>query len=201
MGMDLNFFRNWSWKTNSQNARIGNTSEIMMSDAMPRYYDAAISGNTFYAANQSATTWSIGLATTYTGICISNPQGSGVNLLMKKLSFALSVAPAAIAPLYIIGGYIGAGIVAHNTPLVPASTLLGGKIGKALADSACTLAGTPVVIMPIMGGFTAATLPAAGPLIIDLEGSVIIPPGGYIALGALTAVIGFGAFIWDEVPV
>jgi hypothetical protein len=37
--------------------------------------------------------------------------------------------------------------------------------------------------------------------IADLGGLIIIPPGGFVAIGALTAVTGFGALVWEEQPI
>jgi hypothetical protein len=39
----------------------------------------------------------------------------------------------------------------------------------------------------LMGGFTAAALPSTSPALIDLAGMWVVPPGGFIAIGALTA--------------
>src|ERR1035437_2677585 len=193
MSAILNSYRGWNWNSLQNDNRLGKTNETMVSDSMARYYDSAVNAKTFYAASQAATTWSVALATTATGLIVSNPAGSGVNLVIKKVSFALSVAPAGIASIGIFGGWTSAGIATHTTPLVPASTFLGaGSTPRGLADGAATLVGTPVWLMPIMGGFTAAALVATTPAIVDLEGSVIISPGGYVGIGALTAVVGFG---------
>lgn len=200
--MIAEFIRGWIWKSSGATGRMGPTNELLVSDAMPRYYDAALQGNTFYAANQAAATWSVALNTTFTGLVVANPAGSGVNGIIKKVGFALSAAPAAPAHIGIFGGYSAAGIITHTTPLVPASSFIGGgRAGKILADVAATLVGTPAWLMPFMGGFTAAAFPGTGPSIMDVEGSIIIPPGGYVGIGALTAVVGFGAIIYDEVPI
>ena len=181
--------------------RQGQLGDVVVSELHGRYYEQSYRQNVFWAANQAATATSVALATTYTGICISNPAGNNKNLVLLKASYALTVAPAAIASLGLITGYAQTGVTVHTTALTPASTLIGtGPLPTAKADAACTLVGTPVWTMPMMGGFTAAALPSTGPAILDFEGSIIIPPGGYAAIGALTAVTGFGGFMWEEVP-
>jgi hypothetical protein len=155
----------------------------------------------FYAANQTATATSVALATTYTGLCVSNPAASKKNLVITKVGLALTVAPAGIASIGLITGSTAAGIVTHTTPLTPASTNIGSGISpSALADNACTLVGTPVWTVQLVGGFTAAALPAYGATHIELGTSLVIPPGAYVAVGTLTSVTGLFSLEWQEVP-
>lgn len=175
------------------------TGAQSVSDAHGRYAEAARRKQLYYSSNSGAQAVSVALATAYTGLCLSNPTGSGVNLELLQVSYALTVAPAAIASLHLIGGW-STTAVTHTTPLLPASTFLGAPRGVGLTDSSATIP-TPVYIMPIMGGFTAAALPSPAETIIDVGGSIIIPPGGFVCIGALTAVTGFGGMIWEEVPI
>jgi hypothetical protein len=184
------------------NLRLDQQGGVVTSMLHGRYYEQARNGNVFFAANQAATAVSVALATTYTGLCLSNPAGNTKNLVLLKVNFALSVAPAAIAPIGLIGGYLSTGIVTHTTALAASSTTIGtGPAATAKADGAATLVGTPMWIHPMQGGFTAAALPSSAPALLDMEGSIIIPPGAYVAIGALTAVTGFGGMIWEEVPI
>lgn len=181
--------------------RGGITGELIIGQAHGKYYEPASRKTIFYAANQAATTWSVALNTTHTGLVLSNPPGSGVNIAILQVGFALSVAPAGIAHIGLFGGFLSTGITVHTTPLTPACSFLGTPKGQGLADGAATLVGTPVWLMPIQGGFTAGALPGSGMNMIDVEGSIIIPPGGYAGIGALTAAIGFGAIIYEEIPI
>ena len=181
-------------------ARFGASGDLIVSELNGRYYEQTKNQNLFWGANTAATAISVALATTYTGLCLSNPAGNLYNLVLTKVSFALSLAPAAIAPMGLITGYLSTGVVTHTTALIPANCLIGiGRASTAKIDAACTLVGTPAWTMPLMGGFTAAALPGTTPAILDLEGSIIIPPGAYAAIGALTAVTGFGGIMWEEV--
>lgn len=166
------------------------------------YSDLARNGRIFWAANQSATAWSVALSTTFTGIVLSNPANSPVDLHILRAGFALSVAPAAISHMGFLGGYAAAGIVTHTTPLDVYSTRITGlsQAGSGRADAAATLVGTPLWVHPFMGGFTAGALPSTSPADIDLAGLFTIPPGGYFGIGALTAVTGFGSLLWAEIP-
>jgi len=166
-----------------------------------KYQNAVLQGNVYTASSQAARTWSVALNTTHTGLVVSNPVNSGKNLVILKASFVLSVAPVAIASIGLFTGYSTAGIVTHTTPLVPTNCLVGGALGTATADDAATLVGTPVWAMQMMGGFTAGALPSTTPSVIDVDGAIIVKPGGYCGIGALTAVVGFGSIIYQEVNV
>ena len=116
-----------------------------------------------------------------------------------NVGWALSVAPAAIATVGLIGGYATTGITSVTTAVTPAQTM-SYVSGKGKASSSCTLVGTPMWVMQLMGGFTAAALPSSPQVSVDLNGQFIIPPGGYMAIGTLTATTGLGHWVWEEVP-
>ncbi len=179
--------------------RQAKTGEIVTADNHAKYYEATSRGRRFLAANQAAQAVSVALATTYTGLCLTNPAGSGYNLVVDKINFALSVAPAAIASLGIIGAS-SATAVTQTTPLTVRNCLLGGGSGVGLAASATTIP-TPFWLMQMRSGFTAAALPSEGPTLLDLDGSIVLAPGSFICIGALTAVTGFGSICWEEVQI
>jgi hypothetical protein len=181
--------------------RGGRSGEIMMSNYLPRYAQAGIDGDAYAAANIAAQAVSVALATAYTGLVLYNPVGSGVILVPTLVKFALSVAPAAIASIGLIAGFAATGgVTAFTTPLIPRSTQIGNSsIAKGQALSAATLTATPVWLHQLYDGSTAAALPAPQPP-VDLQGAFQILPGGYIAIGALTAISGLGSIVWHEVP-
>lgn len=167
------------------------------------YEQAARKGRIFGAMNQVATAYSAALATTYTGIVLSNPATSKFNLELVYAKLALSAAPVATATIMLLGGFLAAGITVHTTPLTVFSCVIGPTFlttvnASGLADAAATLVGTPTWVMSVVDGEAAAgfirpTLP------FDSKGIFTVLPGGYIAIGALTAVTGFGTLIWEEI--
>lgn len=176
---------------------------LLTSDGAPRYYNMAKAGMVFQAHNVAAQAVSVALATTYTGLVVSNPNNSGKNLVLLGANYALSVAPAAIASLHLLTGFSGSDVT-HTTPLaapgIQNAIVGGGQAAVAKADSAATIS-TPTYRLAMGSGFTAAALYATTPSWIDIGGQIIVPPGGFVAWGALTAVTGFGAFCWAELPV
>jgi hypothetical protein len=160
---------------------------------------AAAAGNLFNACSQAATTTTIALDVTYTGLCLSNPQLSRKVLEVMGVGIALSVAPAARATICLAGGYALLGVVTHTTPLAVQGAQLDPSGAVGLADAACTLPGAPRDIMPLMGAFTAAALYPHGGY-HRVEGGLVIPPGGYVFIETLTVVVGFFGIIWAEWP-
>lgn len=179
--------------------RLGKSGELIVQNLHGRYYEQVMRGRVFGASNQAAQAISVALATTYTGLCLSNPNGSGKNLVLLSAGYALSVAPVAIASIHLIGGNSSTD-VAHTAAVTPRNMLLGITDSPAAkADSQATIP-TPVYLMSLMGGFTAGSLPTSPNALFDIAGQIVIGPGGFVAIGALTAVTGFGSFVWEEVP-
>jgi hypothetical protein len=186
--------------------RVGNQNDQMVSQLHGSMHEVATRGQLFCGSNQAAVTSTIALATTYTGLCLSNPAGNTKDLVLRQVGIALSVAPAGIAPIGLGGGWSTAGIATHTTPLIAYNQRLGGPAAATgLIDGAATLVagagqGLLRVILPVLGGFTAAATPSTSPSLIDMQGSVVIPPGGFVFIYTLTVVVGLFGFTWQEVP-
>lgn len=186
-------------------ATLGKQLELLMSQLHGRKYTQSYLGNRFGGANSSAAgvTTSAGLAATYVGLCLSNPIANTKNLVIGGVSAQFIVAPATVTALGLIVGWSSAGIVTHTTALTPLSKLIGSTANTTVAtlDSACTLVGTPAWIEWLTETPLATTLPSFK---WDLEGSIVLPPGAYCAIGTSIAgpASGFvGSFDWEEVPV
>lgn len=181
--------------------RQAKTGELVLSQVHGRYHEASSRGFIYTAANQAAQAVSVALATTYTGILLYNPPGSGRILSLLKLKYALSVAPAAIATIGLLGGWSATGgVTAQTTPLTRQNASIGNTgAGVGIPLSAATII-TPTWLFQLWDGFTAAALPAPQSP-VDLEGLFNIQPGGFIGIGALTAVTGLGGIAWEEIPI
>jgi hypothetical protein len=183
-----------------QTVRMTKLAALVVQELHGRYYEQVYRGNVYSAANQAAQASSAALATTYTGLCLFNPPNSGVNLVLNKVKWALSVAPAAISTIGLISGFSASGgVTAQTTKLTVTQNVIGGPPGRGIALSAATIV-TPVWLAQLVDGFTAAALPSPSP-IVDLEGIYIIPPGGFVAIGTLTATTGLGFISWEEVQI
>jgi hypothetical protein len=176
----------------------GNAGDILGSEFNPRYYEQTYRGNVFSVANQAAVTTSTSLNTTFTGLAVANPAGSGVNLVISKFTCAqFAVGAAAVVS-------IAAGAGAAAGSLVIRNRLYGGAASKAVASAGATIA-APILLVPVgsVGSVATTGYGLQSGLQVDLEGSLIIPPGFFVCSDtsiATTSALIFG-FSWVEIPI
>lgn len=186
--------------------RLGHMGDQIVSELHGRYFEAAYRRTLFHAAIAAQVT-SVALATTHTGLTLSNPIGSPVNLVLCKFGWGFGVAFAAAAGIGLSIGYNSGTNVTHTTPVVVRSNFIGiGAAGSGLVDSASTLPTAPTLNTIVGVGLTGAitTVPSIPMSWIDLEGSIVIPPGGYVCTYTSTAsgaAGGYFSYMWEEVPV
>lgn len=181
--------------------RAGRQGDLIVSELHGRYFETNRNKNLNVVANQAPTVTTVGLATTYTGLCLTNPVNSGVNLMINKVGYAFPVAPAAALVIGIMTGYNATTAVTQTTPISPSSQFVGQPTPLGLGASSVTLPTAPVVDT-ILGTVSAAI--QTGPTLIDLEDSIIIPPGGYAAFytSAASGAAGFmGSMQYEVAPI
>jgi hypothetical protein len=187
----------------NQPASLGPHGEMLVSMLDAPYRAGVKNGEVFFGCNQAATTWSVALATTFTGLVLYNPVTAKKNLSILGVSFSLWAAPAGIVAVGLLGGWSAAGIVTHTTPasVYGAKTLAAATPSNGEGvDAAATLVGTPIWLCMLHEANTSAALPTGGfPVWHDIRGVYEVPPGGYIAIGSQTASSGIGSILWREV--
>lgn len=183
----------------SASLRLDATGALIASVGGAKYAEPTLRGKVFAAANQAAVALTAAFATTYTGLVLENPAGSGKNLILIGFSYASTVAiPTATA----LGIMTGADAGDAAAAIVPRNRLKGGGASIAIVDNGCTLVGTPVLEQLITTAWTEATTAGslAQPNHVDLDGSLIITPGYYAAVysaAANTAAFLF-SLMWIE---
>lgn len=190
--------------------RAGKLGEQIVSELHPRYYETAYRRNMFGGANQVASVTSANLLTAaaYTGLVLSNPTGSSVNLVLSKVSASFPVTPAAAIVVGLAVGYNAS--ANHTTPV--AGTLGNNFVGVGaapvglIATSVATLSAVQTIrkIMGTVGTGALTTFGAVLAIEEDFEGSVILPPGAFCTIYTSTAAntAGFlGSYHWEEVPI
>lgn len=181
-------------------ARGGRQGDMIVSELHGRYYEQTLRGNMFSVCTQgTGVTTTAALATTFTGLAVGNPTGSGVNLVLNKFTCA-QFAVGAAATVGIMGG---AGSITAS--LTPQNRIIGlGTVAKALATAGQTIS-APLLIATFgeVGSLATTGYGLQAGIAVDLEGSIIIPPGSFVA--SYTAIVTTSAlqfsFAWEEVAV
>lgn len=185
-------------------ARAGNQGDTIVSELHGRYYEQTFRGNMFSASIQASATTTVGLATTYTGLVISNPISSSVNMVLNKASLMQSASQSANLESYAIAvGFNATTNVTHTAALVTRSNKIGsGLVSIGLADTSATLPTAPFYHTFVQN--TASSTVAGNGMVIDLEGLVILPPGAYalwVTPGQASVAGLWFSFNWEEVSV
>lgn len=164
------------------------------------FREQALLGRMYNACSAGAVTLST-VNTTCTGLSLSNPSGSGKLLVVKSVSFQPSTAPAGAAVVGIcVHTALSETATTHTTPMVVHNAIAkGGTSSVGKADASSTLASTPLWWRAI-GGVVASSTLTPGKYKEELNGELIIPPGGAMSLSYLTtAAVGIASVCWVEI--
>ena len=165
------------------------------------FLDQARLGNVYHACSAGAVTLST-VSKTCTGLALSNPFGSGKLLVVKKISFQPSTAPAGAAVVGIaISTAVNTTDTTHTTPMVIHNGKTAGSTvsGVGRADAAATLLETPLWLRP-MGCVVAASSISPAKYEDDTAGDIILVPGSALSLSYLTtAAVGIASVTWAEI--
>lgn len=195
--------------------RQGQLGDVVVSELHGRYFEQTYRRNMFAGAISGATgitATALGVitATAYTGLVLYNPPNSQVVCVMQKVGWALPIAPAA-ATVVSLGQFYSPGIPYTTTAVTVRNNYINGPAPAASLYSVATfgIATTaPVTTTPThtLGwvGTAAATATPNQYNVQDLEGSIVVPPGGGVCYYLTTAANTngfFGSFAWEEVPI
>ena len=173
--------------------------EVILSGEYGELYEFAKRGSVYSACNQAVVSTTAGLATTFTGLAVANPAGSGVNLVMRGFRCAQVAAGVAGA----VGLMTGSGAAAGA--LVTRNAKVGGAASPATTASAGATIATPVLerVLGSLGSVATTGYGLQAGLVFDLQGAIIVPPGFYIAsytTAATTSALIF-SLVWIEVAI
>lgn len=155
----------------------------------------------YVASTQAGVATSTALSTTQTGFTLTNPAGSGKNLIVLQATIACTTAPAAAATLVWAANVNPvAAAVTQTTPLTVRSAKLGvAGTSSGLAASAVTLPAAPVVVRGVGGPVGASTI--SPPFFMDnVDGALVVTEGCALSLSSLTTAISAVISVtWREV--
>jgi hypothetical protein len=186
-------------------SRGGKQGDQIVSELHGRYYEQTYRRNIFVGSNGATpTVTTVALATTYTGLALINPISSMVNLSVLKVGVSFIVVFPAVATVGVMTGYSPLGTTTFSAAATDGlSSVFNGTRGVGRAALSATLVGTPQLHTVFGSGLTgAATVQTTQWALYDMEGSLIIPPGGYAAIYTSTVCGAAGmaaSFMWEEV--
>lgn len=180
--------------------RQGNLGEAIVTELNGKYYEQAVRGNMFYAVNSAAQALSLSGTTTYTGLTVANPTGSGKNLHICKAGWATTIAITGVGAVVLGTGATVAQTTGSSTGPVP--TVLGsGAASVAKVGASCTYGSNPAILRPLVGihWITGGTSVAPIFTMEDIAGEIIVAPGQQVSLVSITtANTGIGFISWIE---
>ena len=129
-------------------------------------------------------------------------------MVLNKVGIAFNGNATANAAIGLATGYSasGTGSISGGSTSTGGTTVTRGAVPGQPAGQGVVYASANVIpgstVSHVLGSvFSTLTVPGA---IYDLEGSVVIPPGGFICLYASAAQSGasiYASYQWEEVPV
>lgn len=164
-----------------------------------KFTEAALAGRLFSAANQAAVATTAGLATTWTGLALANPVGSGRNYVLHEVGYALTV----VGPAATAIGLMTSDLTGLVATIAPRSAFGSGGSSAAIVDNGATIA-TPVLerVFGVASTGAITTQMLIPFCVYPLEGGLILPPGRSVLTytnAACTAALIFH-FLWEELP-
>lgn len=195
----------------------GRQSEMIVSELHGKYYTQSYNGNAFWAsAAATGLITTIFSNTTYVGLLLWNPQGSGKNLVPIRAVQGRILAATTVAAWghsFLLNAGAGVGTAAPLSAFTAITATRGpannpGVTGQgasvALVGGGATF--TTALAWGRANGFSEGTNTTAvvdQVISEDFDGSLIIPPGTLMAVLAASAAQGgtwLPSILWEETP-
>ena len=164
------------------------------------YTDAALAGRLFYAANINMVATSTTLNTTFVGLGLCNPTGSGKIVIVHEFGYAMVVAAAAAGVLALATTTDSGFADDVNAPIK--CTRDGYASSVCYTDEGATIAAPVITKVITQYGTNATGAFSTSPQLVDLGGSIILVPGRSLVTDTTTvmgASSGQFSFMWEEI--
>lgn len=180
--------------------RIDEQGKLVVGAYGGKYAEAAMAGRLFHSANINMVNTSTTLNTTFVGLGLCNPSGSGKNIIVHEFGYAFVTAAAAGLILALAVTDDTGFAQDANAPIHCARE--GYATSVCYTDEGATIT-APVIIKVITQHADAATTTMQCPVqVVDLGGSIILAPGRSLVTDT-TTVAGASAaqfsFMWEEI--
>lgn len=181
---------------------VGEYGDALVSELQARYYQNNYRGNVFFAANTAAQALSVASAT-YTGLAVSNPAGSGKNIVLLDVAFGLQTLQTGFSAVVL--GYAPSVALTTGNSAGPLSAIVGsGTASIAKVGASATLGAAPTIARILAGAQWVTTGTTSNIQIVkdEIAGALIVPPGQLVCIEAITtAVTGLAHITWAELPI
>jgi len=185
--------------------RLGNMLDLIVTELHGRYYEGNYRRTRYGGATQAAVATTAAFATTYTGLVLYNPAGSAVNGVLEKVGIVPILAQTTSLAF---GLMVGASLTQLSglTAVTPRSKNIGSGAAPVLGlASAATLPIAPT-LDTLLGyiGTGAVTVDQSVQGLFDMEGSILIPANGFVAIYTSAASVAASLLLsiqWEEVPI
>jgi hypothetical protein len=187
--------------------RQGRAGEMIVGQLHGRYYETAFRKNLFTAYAAAVATSVVGTAMVGLQVWNGSPVAGGVNLVLLKVGGMIVVTSATTTSLVLATGTGQVGAPTSQTAATRVgNNFIGGQAPQATALNAGTFTNAPTAFKNLLHNTAAIAVTGEEPgFLIDLEGSVIIPPQCYVciaAVGGAVAASGSNLDIsWEETPI
>lgn len=173
-----------------------------------KYSEQTVRGNVYTAVSASASLLAA-TGTAITPLSLYNPPGSGKNLYLIRTHLLPTVAPGTQVTGAFAYYFVNNPILSSATASTVNSNLIGAnQKGVGLAYSTITVTPAPAVLLPFATKFGTAAPTSTFPtrIVDDVDGQIVIGPGGFLTVEETAAdttsnYFAIVAFVWEEVPV
>jgi len=183
---------------------VDSDRRLVVASGGGRYAEAAMAGRLFYGANINMVNTSTTLHTTFSGLALANPIGSGKNIIVHEFGYAFVVAAASGAVLALATTINTGNFAQDGTEAQPKCTRDGYAVPVGILDEGATIVAPTIVKIISQHADAATSTYQSGAQVVDLQGSIILVPGRAlvtdttVAAGAASAQF---SFMWEEVDV
>ncbi len=165
------------------------------------FLEKARAGKVFHAHNTTVGAVTV-LSATCTGLILENPYGSGIDCIVESMSFVGSTLTTIAEIGIAVSPAVSTVLSSSTTAMKTFNGKLNGDtthIGRALVYSIATLSGTPIWFESLASCRDTGAVEGAEAFYRNFEGTLVVPPGMYVAFSTLTAArTGLCSITWAE---
>lgn len=183
-----------------------NASEFLrqnepVSESFPRYANSTLALFNFSAANTASQAVSLTGTTTYTGLAMANPSGSGVAAMLIDVVAAPITSPATAGVLALgVGAAVALTQGTANGTLGQTNSIGSGAVSKCNIGASCTL-GANAAVFRAIAGYPGTSDTGVFQVKDETAGVLILQPGQMVYIVAVgTAISIIGTLTWLEMP-